>query len=143
VFSAIAQPGHTNEVLSTAHYDVAELVFRQYMPPDSKTVDCLTYGTNYSPFPKGFLSRFKAQTPIVRGQPDAITVVSNQFVLDKITRKEAVGFDIREIRVAGDTTEVLVNYFASFTGNSTRFYLVRENGKWRVKETKVESISCG
>ena len=86
------------------------------MSPDSKHVFCLAYGTNYSPLPKDFIARFKARTPIVRGEPDAITVVSNKFVFDKITRRQAIGLDIREIRVAGDTAEVQVKYFASFTG---------------------------
>ena len=111
------------------------------MSADSKSVFCVAYGTNYSPLPKQFIARFKAQTPIVRGEPDAITVVSNKLVLDKLTRKEAVGLDIREIRMKDDTAEVQVQYFASFTSNSTRFYLVREKGKWRVKERKMEYVS--
>ncbi len=103
----------------------------------------IAYGTNNTPLPAEFVARFKGQTPLVRGTPDGITVVSNKIVLDKITRKEAVGLDIREIRVTGDTAEVQVIYFASYTSNSTRFYLVREHGNWRVKERKAEWIACG
>jgi hypothetical protein len=111
------------------------------MASDPKRVFCFAYGTNYSPLPKEFIARFKAQTPVVRGEPDAITVVSNKIVLDKTTRREAIGLDIREIRVRGDKAEVQVQYFASYTGNSTRFFLAREDGKWRVKERKMEHVS--
>jgi hypothetical protein len=142
-FSTVAHAGRTNAVLPAVHYDLAEFVFRQYMLGDSKVVFHLAYGTNSASLPAKFVARFKGQTPLVRGTPDGITVVSNKIVLDKITRKEAVGLCIREIRVTGDTAEIQVLYFASYTSNLTRFYLVREKGKWRVKERKVESISCG
>jgi hypothetical protein len=111
------------------------------MSSDSKDVFCLAYGTNYSRLPEDFIARFRAQASIVRGEPDAITVVSNKIVLDKITRREAVGLCIREMRVTGETAEVQVKYFASGTGNSTRYYLVRHKGRWTVKERKVEYVS--
>jgi hypothetical protein len=142
-FSTVAHAGRTNAVLPAVHYDLAEFVFRQYMSSDSKIVFHLAYSTNHVSLPAEFIARFKGQTPLVRGTPDGITVVSNKIVLDKITRKEAVGLEIREIRVTGDTAEVQVIYFASYTSNSTRFYLVRERGKWRVKERKAEWIACG
>ena len=139
--AAAPPPAHTIAVLPVAQYDLAELVFRQFISADAKSVFCLGYGTNYSPLPKEFIARFKAQNAIIRGEPDAITVVSNKIVLDKFTRREAIGLDIREIRVTGDTAEVQVQCFASSTGSSTRFYLVREKGKWRVQERKMEHVS--
>ena len=77
-------------MLPVAQYDLAELVFRQFISADAKSVFCLGYGTNYSPLPKEFIARFKAQNAIIRGEPDAITVVSNKIVLDKFTRREAI-----------------------------------------------------
>lgn len=142
-FSILTQAERPNAVLSAAHYDVAEFVFRQYISADSKVVFHLGYGTNNTSLPAEFIARFKGQTPLVRGTPDGITVVSNKIVLDNITRKEAIGLIIREIRVTGDTAEVKVRYFASYTGNLTWYYLVRERGKWRVKERKAEWIACG
>jgi hypothetical protein len=143
LFSATAHPGRRDAALPIGHYDLAEFVFRQYVSADSKVVFHLTYGTNDAPLAAEFMSRFKGRTPIVRSAPDGVMVVSNKIVLDKLTHQEAVGLGIREIRVNEDTAEVQVVYFASYTSNSTRFYLVREGGKWRVRERKVEWIACG
>lgn len=131
----------TSSSLPTDQYDIAELVFRQYVSPDSKCVFCLTYGANQTALPKDFISRFKARSPIVRGNPDAITVVSNKFVLDKITRKEAIVLDLRGIQVKGSAAEVEVVYFGSFTSSSARFQLVCENKKWKIKERKSEWVA--
>jgi hypothetical protein len=138
---AAPPPARTNAPLPSAYYDLAELVFRQYMSSDSKCVFVLAYGTNSTALPPEFMARFKAQSSPVRGNPESITVISNKIVLDKITGQETVGLDIREIRVTGDTAEIQVIYFASNTGNSTRFSLVRGGGKWRVKERKAEWVA--
>ena len=142
VFSA-PQPSGTDAPLATADYDLAELVFRQYVSADAKCVYHLSYGTNDTVLPADFMTRFKGQSPLVRSTPDGVTVVSNRFVLDKITRKEAIGLGIRQLRVTGDKAEVQVLFFASGTSNSTRYYLVRERGRWRVKDKKMEWIACG
>jgi hypothetical protein len=134
---------HTNAVLSAEHYDLAELVFRQYISTNSTKVFCLAFGTNNAPLPSEFIARFKNQPPVIRAASDSIIVISNKYVLDKVTRKEAIGLDIREIRVVGDRSEVQVVYFASFTSTSTRFYFIRENKKWKLKERKQEWIACG
>src|SRR5687768_7981116 len=90
VFSA-PLPASTNAPLATADYDLAELVFRQYVSADAKCVYHLSYGTNDAVLPADFMARFKGQSPLVRSTPDGVTVVSNRFVLEKITRKEAIG----------------------------------------------------
>jgi hypothetical protein len=140
---AAPQPASTNTPLATADYDLTEMVFRQYLSADSKCVYHLTYGTNDAVLPADFMTRFKGQSPIVRSALDGVTVVSNRFVLDKITRREAVGLGIRQLHVTGDKAEVQVVYFASGTSNSTRYYLVRERSRWRVKDKKLEWIACG
>lgn len=137
----------TNAVLPVAYYDVVELVFRQYIrqstSPDSEYVFHLAYGTNNTPVPTDFLERFKGQPRIIRATPYELTVVSNKFVLDKSTRREAICLSIREIRIKGNTAEVQVFAFASSTVSSTRFYLVLEGGKWGVKERVTEWVGCG
>lgn len=127
VFAA-PQSARTNTPLATADYDLAESIFRQYVSADAKCVFHFSNGTNDAVLPADFMARLKGQSPIVRSTRDGVTVVSNRFVLDKITRKEAVGLGIRQLRVKGDTAEVQVLYFASGTTNSTRYYLVREHG---------------
>jgi hypothetical protein len=141
VFAAPQPPN--SAALPVAHYDLAELVFRQYVSADAKCVFHLSYGTNDAVLPADFIARFKGQSPLVRSLPDGVIVVSNRFVLDKITRKQAVGLGIRQLHVTGDTAEVQVVYFASGTSTSTRYYLVRERNGWRVKDKKMEWIACG
>lgn len=131
---------NTNTVLLVAHYDLVEAVFRQYVT-DDKYVYHLSFGTNYSTLPADFMGRFGGQHPIVRGTPEGIIVVSNKFVFDKMTHKEAIGLSIQGLRVTGDTAEVHVVYFASGTGNSTVFYMVRDAGKWKVKDRKAEWVA--
>jgi hypothetical protein len=140
---AAPHPARTNTPLATANYDLTELVFRQYVSADAKCVYHLSYGTNDAVLPEDFMARFKGQSPLVRSTPDGVTVVSNKIVLDKTTRKQAVGLGIRQLHVKGDTAEVQVLYFASGTSNFTRYFLVREHRKWRVKNKKMEWIACG
>jgi hypothetical protein len=141
--TAAPPTANTNAVLTAAHYDLAEVVFRQYMSADSKCIFALSYGTNDSSLPADFMARFKGKHPLVMSSPDNIMVVSNKFVIDKITRKEAVGLGIRELRVTGDTAEAHVIYFASHTQNSTVFHMTRDAGKWRVKDRKAEWVADG
>jgi hypothetical protein len=138
-----APPIPTNAALAVADYDLAEFVFRQHMSSDTSHVFHLAVGTNDVAPPPDFITRFQGQSPIVRSAHGNVLVVSNKFVLDRITRKEAVGLGIRQLRVLGDAAEVQVVRFASFTSSSTRYYLVRERGRWRVKDKKTEWTACG
>ena len=138
-----APPAPTNATLAVADFDLAEFVFRQHMSSDTSHVFHLAVGTNDAGLPADFMTRFQGQPPIVRSAHGNVLVVSNKFVLDRITRKEAVGLGIRQLRMRGDAAEVQVVRFASFTSSSTRYYLVRERGKWRVKNKKTEWTACG
>jgi hypothetical protein len=129
-------------LLPVSHYDLAELAFRQYISADSKKVFHIAFGTNDAPLPADFMARFKAQKTLVRG-PTGMTIIKKNIVLDKITGREAVGLSVRNIRITGDTAEVQVVYFATNTSSSTRFYLVREKERWKVKNRKEEWIACG
>lgn len=133
----------TNAPLAVADYDLAEFVFRQHMSSDTNHVFHLAVGTNDMALPPDFMTRFQRQAPIVRSAYGNVLVVSNRFVVDRITRKEAVGLGIRQLRVLGNAAEVQVVRFASFTSSSTRYYLERERGKWRVKDKKTEWTACG
>lgn len=131
-----------NAQLATADYDLAELVFRQYVDDDPKPIYQLSYGTNDAVLPADFLARFKGDNPLVRSMTNGLTVVSNRFVLDKITRKEAVGLGIQQLRVTGDKADVQVLYFASGTSILKRYVFVRKSGQWSVKEKKTVWIAC-
>ena len=141
--STLPQTGRDKAVLPADHYELAEFVFRQYMSADSTVVFHLSYGENNTALPEEFVARFKGQTPLVSGKPDGIEILGKSILVDRMTRKEAAGLEIQEIKVTGDTAEVGVIYSASHTSNSTRFHLVRERGKWRVKERKAGWIMCG
>lgn len=143
VAGAIAKAGDTPapHALPASHYDLAEVIFRDCTPPDSKKVFHLFYKNR--PLPPDFLSRFDGQPLIVRSTAGGTIVVDQKHILDRRTRREAIALDIQEIRITGETAEVQVFYSASFTSNSTRFHLVRERGGWRVKERKMEWIACG
>ena len=128
-FSA-PQPESTNAPLATADYDLAESVFRQYVSLDAYYVYYLSYGTNDAVLPADFMTRFKQQFPLVRSSPDGVTVASNST--------EACAVSIRQLRVTGDKAEVQVLDFADSVRSSTRIYLVRERGRWRVKDSKMQ-----
>ncbi len=141
--STLPHAGRAKAVLPAAHYDLAEFVFRQYMSADSKVVFHLSYGANQTALPEEFVARFKGQTPLVSGRPGGIAVVGKSILIDGMTRKEAAGLDMREIKVTGETAGVEVIFSASHTSNSTSFHLVRERGRWRVKERKAGWMMCG
>ena len=113
-FSA-PEPASTNAPLATADYDLAELVFRQYVGVDAYYVYYLSYGTNDAVLPADFMARFKQQTPLVRSRPDGVTVASDST--------EALGVSIRQLRVTGDKAEVQVVSFTYGWKSCTRFYL--------------------
>jgi len=124
------QPVSTNVPLATADYDLAELVFRQYVSVDAYYVYYLSYGTNDAVLPADFMARFKGQRPLVRSTPDGVTIAGNST--------GASGLRIRQLRATDDKAEVQVEWFASTLKGSTRFYLVRERGRWWVKDEKIE-----
>ena len=128
-FSA-PQPASTNASLATADYDLAELVFRQYVSIDAYYVYYLSYGTNDAVLPADFMARFKQQSPLVRSTPDGVTVANDS--------SHALGVRIQQLRIIGDKAEVQVVSFTYRLKSSTRYYLVRERGRWRVEEQKMQ-----
>jgi hypothetical protein len=132
-----------NSTLPKANYDLVEIIFRDYMLRDTNYVFQILYGKDGSPLPAEFLARFKDRLPIVRGNRDAVIVVSNKFFLDKITGKQLIELDITKLRVTNDTAEAQVRYCATSVDTSTRFFLVRKQNKWVITEEENEWVMDG
>jgi hypothetical protein len=141
--TAAPPPSSAVSTLPPEYYDIGEAVFRDCMAhSDRGSVYHLSYSTNDSTLPPDFMSRFEGQSPLVRSSSDGITVVSNRWLTDKITKQPAARLSIREVRLSPDSAVVQLHYVASSTGLSARYYLVRSRGKWKVKDSKTEWIAC-
>jgi hypothetical protein len=139
--SAIAAP--PTATLPRAHFDIAEIVFRDCIAhSDQESVYHLSSGTNDAVLPADFMERFKGQSPLARSTSDGTSIVNNRWLTDKLTKKPAARLSIREIRVGRGSAEAQLHYVSSSTTLSARYYLVREHGKWRVRDQKTEFIAC-
>ena len=140
VAAAAPSPSTT---LSRSQYDLAEAVFRDCIShSDQQTVYHLSSGTNESVLPADFIARFGRQSPLIRSIPDGTTVLSNRWITDKITGRPAARLSILEIHDGGSSADVELYYKSSATVIYSRYFLVREADKWRVRDMKTELIGC-
>ncbi len=135
---------------SDAENDIREAVFRYQFQHNHSglqqqaDVYCLSFGRPgaYRDPPDGFMKRFRDHIPPVK-KVSQCEVSPHQGVTDKATGEKGLIFWITTIRwVSDDEVEVEGGYYEAGTSASGNLYrVVRQHGRWIVKQDKLLWIS--